>query len=347
MSIYARALVAMTLHHYNPRNNALNTFISDMQTSAISSATGQHWQETSEDRFNWNTDTRTTAIVLKALIQIQPNSPLIPNVVRWLMSARRADAWETSQETAWAVMALTDWMQVTGELKPNFTFGVSVNDKPLASDQTASPATVRETVDLQVAVKDLLADRVNKLKINRSGGDGNLYYTANLTAYLPVPEIKPESRGLTITRTYSLITDKERKPITQAKVGEDIRVTLTMILPNDLNFVVINDPIPAGTEAVNPGLATSGVVGQPPSLILDDPLGRGFGWWWFSRTELRDDRTVLSATFLPRGTYQYTYTIRASLPGKYNVIPATGQEQYFPDVYGRSAGAVFTIVAAQ
>jgi hypothetical protein len=285
--------------------------------------------------------------VLKALIQIQPNNPLIPNVVRWLMSARRADAWETSQETAWAVMALADWMLVTGELKPNFTFGVSVNDKPLASDQKASSETVRQTVDLQVAVKDLLADRVNKLKIHRSGGEGNLYYTASLTAYLPVPEIKPESRGLSITRTYSLISDKDRKPITQAKVGEDIRVTLTVILPNDLNFVVINDPIPAGTEAVNPGLATTGNVGQPPSLILDDPLERGFGWWWFSRTELRDDRTVLSATFLPRGTYQYTYTIRASLPGKYNVIPATGRELYFPDVYGRSAGEVFTIVAAQ
>jgi uncharacterized protein YfaS (alpha-2-macroglobulin family) len=241
-------------------------------------------------------------------------------------------------------MALTDWMVVTGELKPNYKFDVAVNDKALTSDKQASPETVRDSVQLQVAVKDLLADQVNKLTLNRTGGDGILYYTAHLTAYLPVEEVKAATRGISITRSYTLMDDKERKPITQAKVGENIRVTLDIVAPNDLNYVVINDPIPAGTEAVNPELATTGSVGQTPNLSLRDPLYRGWGWWWFSKTELRDDRVVLYATYLPRGTYQFTYTIRAGLAGQYRVIPSTGQEFYFPEVYGRSAGSLFTIL---
>jgi len=344
MSTYARAYLALTFFTFDPKNTRYtDPLVSDLQSRAVASATGMHWEESYQDWYNWNTDTRTTAIVLKALAQIQPKNQLIPNVVRWLMIARNADAWETTQETAWAVMALTDWMVITGELKANYSYDVALNDKPLTSDQKASQDTLRKSTDLQVAVKDLLVGEVNRLKINRTDGTGVLYYTAHLTAYLPVEQVKPLSRGLSITRSYSLMNDPDRKPITQAKVGDNIRVTLTIVVPNDLHYVVVTDPIPAGAEAINPELATSG-VGRAPQLSRTDPLSRGWGWWWFSKTELRDDRTVLYATFLPRGTYQFTYTLRAGLAGQYKVMPATGQEFYFPEVYGRSDGLLFTLL---
>ena len=73
------------------------------------------------------------------------------------------------------------------------------------------------------------------------------------------------------------------------------------------------------------------------------PWGGGYGWWWFSHTELRDEKAVLFATYLPRGTYEYTYLIRASLPGEYNVIPTTAYQMYFPETFGRSDGGVFSI----
>ncbi|MEP7286051.1 MAG: Ig-like domain-containing protein [Chloroflexota bacterium] len=345
LSIYARAYLAMTLHMLNAGDTAsVNTALADFQTKAITSATGVHWQEDTPDSLNWNTDTRTTAIVLETLIELQPTSPIIPDVVRWLMVARSGDAWQTPQETAWAVMSLTNWMQITGELKPNYTFGVTLNDKALVSDQKATPETVEQQVKLQVAVKDLLSGQTNRLVINRSSGDGVLYYTAHLKAYLPVDQLQPVSRGLTVTRTYSLMSDPDHTPITQAKVGDAIRVTLNIIAPNDLNYLVINDPIPAGTEGVNPDLATTGTIGQPPDLHLDDPLAKGWGYWWFSNTELRFDRTVLYASFLPKGSYQFTYTVQANLAGQYRVIPTTGQEVYFPETYARSASAIFTVL---
>ncbi len=352
LGLFGRAYLAMTFNLIDPKHtNQTNTLISDLQNHAITSATGVHWQEDYEDRVNWNTDTRTTAIVLKALIQIQPNDQRLPDVVRWLISARKADAWETTQETAWSVMALTDWMQLSGELQPNYTFDVALNGKALAS-QTATPETVRQSAQLQVAVKDLLANGLNRLTINRSAGPGVLYYTANLTAYLPVEDIKPLARGITITRQYSLMDDPDRKPITQAQVGDNIRVTLTIVVPDDLNYAVITDPIPAGAEAINTGLATSQQnrrAGIELAMVNAQDTRRGGGGGRlssFNKVELRDDRTVLYASFLPRGTHVFSYTIRGNVPGQYRVIPATGQEFYFPEVYGRSAGSVFTLTPA-
>jgi hypothetical protein len=52
---------------------------------------------------------------------------------------------------------------------------------------------------------------------------------------------------------------------------------------------------------------------------------------------------ALFATELSAGTYEYTYQMRASLPGQFQVLPAVAYQMYFPEVWGRSAGAEFTI----
>lgn len=346
MNIYGRAYLAMAFHLIDPRNTVYtDALLSDLISRAAVSATGIHWEESTPDYFNWNTDTRTTAIVLKALILLNPESQLIPNVVRWLMIARNADAWETTQETAWAVMALVDWMQVTGELRPNYTFGVALNDEVLVSGERADASNVRESLTLRVQVADLLRDQLNRLTISRTEGEGLLYYTARLRINLPADQVKAVDRGISVSRSYHLASDPERKPITEAKVGDNIIVTLTIVTKRDLHYAMITDPIPAGAEAVNPRLATS-AIGQEPRLSRDDPFGRGYGWWWFSQTELRDEKVVLYATYLPKGTYRYVYALRAGLAGEYRVMPASAEEFYTPEVFGRSDGTLFILKPA-
>jgi hypothetical protein len=52
---------------------------------------------------------------------------------------------------------------------------------------------------------------------------------------------------------------------------------------------------------------------------------------------------VLFAQYLPRGTYEYTYLMRAGVPGQFLVMPTTAYEMYFPEVFGRSDGGRFTV----
>ncbi|NDJ75176.1 MAG: SH3 domain-containing protein, partial [Chloroflexi bacterium] len=344
MSLYAKAYLALTFHMIDPNDPRAMELINDLNNSIIVSATGAHWEEEYQDWWNWNTDTRTTALALMAMIEIDPDNQLIPNVIRWLMVARQGDYWETTQETAWAVMALTEWMVVTGELYPDYSFNVSLNgERQDLDDNTANPDNVQETEVLVIEVGDLLADQANRLAFSRTDGDGNMYYTAHLRAFLPVPEVEALNRGLIVNRRYSLLSDPDGTPIDTADVGEPVQVTVTIIAPNNLHYVVIEDPIPAGADAVNPNLNTTSQVGTQPNLNRTDPLSRGWGWWWFSNIEMRDEKVVMYATYLPRGTYEFTYVIYPSLAGAYNVIPTTGFEFYFPEVYGRGDGMLFTI----
>jgi uncharacterized protein YfaS (alpha-2-macroglobulin family) len=46
---------------------------------------------------------------------------------------------------------------------------------------------------------------------------------------------------------------------------------------------------------------------------------------------------------LPRGTYEYTYLARATIAGRFNVMPAAGYQMYAPEVFGRTAGQQITV----
>jgi uncharacterized protein YfaS (alpha-2-macroglobulin family) len=340
LSLYAKALLAVSL----PADDRarIDTLTSDLFNSAILSAAGIHWEEGRRDYYNWNTNTRSTSIILMALAQLEPDSPLLPNVVRYLITMRSADAWETTQETAWAVMGLTNYALATGDLSASYDYDVALNNMSIASGQLAGSSldALLQPDRVVIPMVDLLRDEANRLILERGDGDGALYYTAYLSVYQPVPTLEPYSNGIVVQRRY---TNAAGEIVTSARVGELIQARVTIVAPTSLHYVVIEDPLPAGADAVDPNLLTSQQVGTQPEINAADPFRNGWGWWWFTNIEFRDQMVVLSADYLPAGAYEFIYTIRPGLPGEYNVLPPTGYEFYFPDVMGRGAGSLFTI----
>ncbi|MCP4536321.1 MAG: hypothetical protein GY832_04170 [Chloroflexi bacterium] len=355
LDTFGKAYLAMALGLLEPKDaTRVDTLLSDITGDAIVSATGAHWEEERVDYYAMNTDTRSTSIVLAALARLDPDNALAPNTVRWLMVARKDGYWETTQETAWAIIGLTDWMVATEELEGAYNWHVVVNGDELG-EGSVDRANIKETVKLQIEVAELLSDEANRVVIERwapaeeDEGTGRLYYSMYLRYYKPVEEVTALNRGIIVSRQYRMADcdpeEEQCRAITEAQVGDVIQVKLTIIAPNDLHYVVVEDPFPAGAEGVDQSLQTTSVVGERPNLSRTDrnnPWG-GWGWWWFSHTEMRDEKTVLFATYLPRGTYEYTYLIRASLPGEYRAIPTHAYEMYFPEVFGRSDGGVFAI----
>jgi len=353
LDIFGRAYLAMAIYLLDEEARQLDTLLNDITSAAIVSATGAHWEEAHVDYFAMNTDTRSTAIVIAALSRLEPDNPLLPNAVRWLMSVRENGGhWETTQETAWALIGLTNFMVATGELEGNYRWRVALNGDEMGQG-TVDETNIDETTKLRAEISELVADEVNRLVIERdpvgsevSGSPGRLYYGAYLTYYKPVPEVKALDRGVVVSRQYSLVDDEDGEAITEAQVGDVIQVRLTIIAPNDLHYVVVEDPLPAGTEGIDTSLATTSVVEQQPTLSRTDrrnPYWNDYGRWYFSHGELRDEKAVLFATYLPKGTYQYSYTVRASLPGEYRVIPTHAEQMYFPEVFGRGDGGLFRV----
>lgn len=339
LSLYARAYLMQTLYLLDPQDGRIASLLSDLGSATVMSASGAHWEEAETDYWNWNTDTRTTAIVLNAFVQVDPANPILPQAVRWLMAHRAGGHWASTQETTWSLIALTNWLVESKEFESSYRYALGLNGTMLEQGEV-NRDNLTELLDLEVELKDLLKDEANYLVFTRGEGTGNLYYSAYLSATLPVEQVQPLDQGVSLSREYFALDDL-KTPITEIARGELVRVRLTMVVPAALHYVVVEDPLPAGFEAVDASLETS--VEVPRKYTAADYQQRGWGWWYFTHKEFRDEKLVLSTDYLPAGTYVYTYLARASTVGTFKVMPPTASEFYFPDVGGRGAGSVFVV----
>lgn len=348
LSPYAKAMLAEIYHgtDYTPAN--LSILLNDLNDSAIFSATGTHWQDVQPYWANLESNVRNTAVVINALAGIDPQNQLLPGAIRWLMQARRAQLWETPYDTAWSIMALAGWMAKTGELEANFSYTLALNLKPEIQG-TFTPQNITANERTAIPLADLVPNAINYFDFQRGQGNGRLYYTMHLNSFLLAESVSAVSRGITVQRTYyDAACNPENEtctPITQVAAGQQVRVELTIIAPNDLIYALVRDPLPAGAEAIDPNLATSASNVGPGVQRMDADVYRyGYwGWWFFNRVEFRDEEVRFYARYLPAGTYQYTYTLQASIPGAFQVMPATARQEFFPEVFGRSDGLLFTI----
>ncbi|MDW8291811.1 MAG: Ig-like domain-containing protein [Anaerolineae bacterium] len=348
LSYYAQALLALAFARVQADDPRIQTLLSDLRGAALLSASGAHWQERTFDWENFYGNTRSTSIALYALAQLDPKSALNANVVRWLIAAREGDTWASVQETEWAISAFAEWLARSGERDGTFAWRLALNGRPLLSGQAGTSA---ETQTAKVALTELIANAANALSIERGAGQGRLYYTAHLRAFVPAESAPAVNRGLFVARKYERADcmPKPEQPcpaITRARIGENVRVRLTLIVPSDAYFVRLVDYLPAGAEAINTTLRTTSRLADPQWLrrVGEDPFGEfGWGWWWFGHSAIYDDRVAVFASYLPAGTYDYTYQFRPSLAGTFQVIPATAELSYFPEVFGRSEGTRFEI----
>ena len=188
--------------------------------------------------------------------------------------------------------------------------------------------------------------------LSRESGEGRLYYRAFLTVNQPVELTTPIDRGLTISRRYEFFEDcttNHCKPVTSISLSElttPLLVRLTLTIPEEMHYLVVEDWIPAGSEIIDTSLKTS-QQGYPIEEIelFDpfDPFGSGWGKWLFGSPQFFDDHVRWIARMVPPGTYELTYQLVPFQTGEYRVIPAHAYQYYFPEVEGSSAGMVFGI----
>ncbi len=346
---WAQAYLAMTLDRLAPADDefaaAVDTVYSDLEAGALRSATGAHWEDREPSWQNMSSPIYASAVVLYALAQHDPASPLVADAARYLAAHRDAQGgWNSTYASAWSIMALAQVMQGTAELGGDFDFSAALNGAPLAAGQ-AGGETQLTPVTAEAPISSLQPQSPNALRIEREDGPGRLYYRANLQVTRPVEDIAPLDAGVSLARSYYPAGgDCDRggcPPILGAAAGDLVDVRLTLVVPQSAYYLLVEDYLPAGAEVLDINLKTS----QLGAADVDarDPFRDGWGWWYFGEPQIYADHIAWAAEALPPGTYELTYTLSLLQPGEYRVLPARAWQFYFPEVQGNSAGEVFEI----
>ncbi len=349
---WAKAMLATTLSRYNPADERIRTLVSDLEATAIRSATGVHWESKQGGWLIPGSPLYTTAIVVYTLTERDPASPLAADAARYLAAQRGPKGWSASEyENAWLLLALDRFMAATGEFRADFGYSAALNGVNIAQGQAAGPQNLT-TVTTITPLSQMMLNSANQLTINRGAGVGRLYYRALLSVLRPVETAPALNQGIAVSREYLQCNGEKCQPVDSYQMREEesgrLTARVTVTLPNDAYYFLLEDFIPAGANILDPSLKTSqqGEESQSVDIQFDerDPFGAGWGWWYFNRPQIYRERILWSADYLPAGTYVLTYTIIPSLPGEYRVLPAHAWLAYFPEVQGTTAGAVFKIL---
>ncbi len=312
-------------------------------------------------RFYFESSVRPAAQLLTAVLAIDSAHSIVGPLVEGLVQRGRAVQpfeWNT-QDYGSAVYALSAYerRQRLGSAR-----GVTVRSAARQIIRVDSLAGLRDSTTPLSNLLGAATGQQRSLRLSLEAGSRGLpvYYYLTVREIPLVRPVRPDDEGISVERWYESFPGG--KPITEVTEGELVRVRLRVKVPATRHFVVLDDALPAGLEAIDLTLRTEGEPGvglTEPELAAEQTTdetadtGPGYHWyygswdsgWWspFDHKEMRDDRVVYSATILWKGTYTATYIARATTPGTFVRPPAHAEEMYNPAVHGRTEGGVFTV----
>lgn len=355
LSPWALGLLALSLQEGGSVSGQMNTLIADLENQAVRSSTGVHWESGQGSWLLPGSNNFNTAVGIFTLAQLDPASTSLPLALRYLMVHRKPDGlWSSTFESAWALMAITEALQGTGDYQADYDFQVTLNDILIAegaADGLASQTGVRAVTPID----SLHPDAPNALQITRGEGTGSLFYRVDLQTYQPAAEAEAINQGISVQRAYYLAGEgcpgsDDCTPIDSLTLDPNdpsqvITVALTVTLSNNMVNLMLEDFIPAGTEVINKAFLTSQTLPDETSPLFDvrRPFEDGWGWWYFNEPQIYADHVLWTADYVPGGTYTLTYELLPFQRGTYQVLPAHAWQYFYPEVQGTSSGDLFSI----
>jgi uncharacterized protein YfaS (alpha-2-macroglobulin family) len=334
MPLFPKTYLLRALHAANGNPAMKEELARDLSNRITISPTSAHFEERSDYDLWWcfDSNTRTTALIMQALVETQPENPLIPRIVRWLIDQQKAGRWRTTQENLYVVDALATYLRAFEKDEPNFRTTVTVEGRKIldAMFRGRSFTVVRDSIPLS----GLTPGKDYPVSVTRDG-TGRLYYGVRMN-YYPRGETQPTDEGFSIVKSVEALSGEH---VDTARAGSMLKVTLTVSSPQYRHFVVLDDPVPAGWEVVNTSFATT-------STGLGGQAGEQADAWYayaFHHTEQYDDRVLLFADYFTPGAHTYSYVVQATRTGSYR-MPATRVEgMYEPEVFGQTGSSVIEV----
>ncbi|MEO6390930.1 MAG: DUF6049 family protein, partial [Pyrinomonadaceae bacterium] len=179
-----------------------------------------------------NSNRRADGVVLEALIGDQPDSDLIPKIVRGLLANRTKGRWGNTQENAFILLALDRYFNTYEKVTPEFVARVWLGDKYAGENSFVGRST--DSYQLNIPMRFLTETPGPQNLILAKDGPGRLYYRIGMK-YAPTSlDLKPADYGFTVERVYEAIDDpadvrREADGTWVIKAGAKVRVRLTMV----------------------------------------------------------------------------------------------------------------------
>ena len=281
---------------------------------------------TSPDATSWfGGPARERAVQLFAWMLYNPKAPEVAKLVKELLAFRNNGHWGTTQQNAWALMALARYYTIIEKGSPDVRATLLAAGKEFPVVLDAKTITNDHSFDFS-------PDRPLGPLIAVNPPSGKLF-SETLFIVRPLVTKQPaQNRGYAVSRSYQKLGDDGNlQDAKDLQVGDRLVVTLRIETTRPGHFVAIDDPLPATLEAVNPAFKSRTVGGDEQEIE-----------WVCNHRETRADRVLYFCDHLAPGSYTFRYLARVRMAGTVHAGPTKVEEMYRPERFGLSEATMLT-----
>ncbi|RDU97639.1 alpha-2-macroglobulin family protein [Trinickia dinghuensis] len=265
----------------------------------------------------------------------------MPRLVAGLLALQNGGAWSTTTSNLWGELAVESFSRafestpVTGQTK----LDLGSASKTIAWNQPAAAAAASAAASAPVSAASATpitqtANARGELlpwPANARTGPVSLTLTqqgtgkpwATIESLAAVAVKTPFAAGYRITKTVTPIDPAVKGVYTR---GDLLRVHLDIDAQSDMTWVVVDDPVPAGSTILGSGLGRDSQVATAGEKQQDGA--------WPAFVERGFDGYRAYYDFLPKGKLSIEYTIRLNNVGTFGVPPTRVEALYAPSTFG-------------
>jgi len=247
----------------------------------------------------------------------------VPRLVAGTLGRMRRGHWNTTLANAWGVLALDRFAQRFEATPVTGTTSATLGAERYAHawESRSDTAAFGE----RLAWPDARAD----LALRHEGG-GTPWVTVSSIAAIPLAA--PLSAGYSVAR--SVVPLQQKEPGRWSR-GDTARVRLTVDAQADMTWVVVADPIPAGSRVLGRGL------GGDSTLATAGERRQGTVWPAFEERTFEGFRAYYR--YVPKGRFVVEYTLRLDNAGSFRLPPTRVEAMYAPEAFGEAPNTDWTV----
>lgn len=302
----------------------------------VEEGTTTSWKGKPQDCFV-GSDLEATGLAVRALLEAGVAGPHAERGMAWLLAHRPVGVLTPTKDTAAFVGAAAAWLRTQRVQGFGGTVTVTVDGTERHRLATGKAAPAPSDLRVVLPGSDQLAPGTHVVELALAG-EGRLAWALRLEAVRAQDGLPGTEQGLKVERRY-LAPEKalmagetpparpgyevlrpaarpkwEPRVLSQVMSGEPVLVRLVLEAPRDLDYVLVEDPLPAGFEVVEASTRGS------------------FDW-----QERRDARQVFFVSRVPKGTSTLEYVVQATHLGQFTALGTTASALYAPGIHARAA----------
>jgi uncharacterized protein YfaS (alpha-2-macroglobulin family) len=323
--LYSKGMIALTLQRNREKSTADKIIVSLKQNAINSEELGMYWKANENAGWYWyQAPVETQALLIEAFHEVEGDEKSVDEMKVWLLKQKQTTSWKSTKATAEACYALLlqgkDWLK-SDELVEVTVGGTKID--PASAGVTVEPGTGYYKMSWKGdEIKPAMAN-IQLKKKDKGPAWGAMYwqYFEDLdkltSASTSLQLEKKLFKEINTSEGKKLVAISENSPL---QIGDVVKVRIELRTDRNLEYVHMKDMRASGFE--------------PENVLSQYKYQDGLGYY----ESTRDVATHFFMDWLPKGIYDFEYSVRATIAGDFSNGITLIESMYAPEFKSHSRG---------